>query len=179
MIQKITTDRLEMEPVSLKYAEDIFREFTKEITIYMRPKPADTVEETIRYIQTQLPKIESCDELPVVITKKETKEFLGCGGIHKCKTKTPELGIWIKKSAHGSKYGREAVRGLKEWAEKNLDYEYLTYPVDKRNTPSRKIAESLGGVVKREYKKTNQSGNVLDEVEYWIYKSVSRSGGAD
>lgn len=168
---KIVTERLEMIPLSLDFAEDIFKNFTKDITIYMFPKPPVKIEETIEYIKSQLPKIETGNELQIVILDKNTKEFLGCGGLHRLKSKNPELGIWIKKSAHGNRFGQEAVKGLKDWSEDNLNYDYLTYPVDKRNIASRKIAESLGGVIKKEYKKKNLSGNILDEVEYWIYKS--------
>ena len=108
-------------------------------------------------------------ELQVVILNKTTEEFLGHGGISKLNTNTPELGIWIKKGAHGNKYGREAVGGLKKWAERNLIYKYLTYPVDKRNVASRKIAEALGGSIEAEYKEENTAGNLLDIVEYRIY----------
>lgn len=170
MIQ-IITERLKIVPLSLEYAEPMFSEFTEEITTFMHPKSPDSPEDTISYIKSEIPKIENGDELPVVILKKDSGEFLGCGGIHKLKSDTPELGIWIKKSGHGHHFGREAVTGLKEWAEKHLSYEYLVYPVDKRNAPSRKIAESLGGIVGTEYKKINMSGKTLDEVEYWIYKT--------
>ncbi|MEH2435865.1 MAG: GNAT family N-acetyltransferase [Nostoc sp.] len=83
---------------------------------------------------------------------------------------TPELGIWLKKSAHGHGFGREAIHVLKDWVDKNLEYNYLSYPVDKRNIPSRKIAESLRGKIFREFQQINKSGYLLDEVEYRIYK---------
>lgn len=166
----ILTERLRLIPMSEKYASTIFNEFTKEITTYMFPRSPKKIEETLAYIRSNLPKITRGEELPVVILDKITGEFMGGGGAHKLKTNTPELGIWIKKSAHGHKYGREAVRGLKEWMDKNIPYIYIIYPVDKRNTASRKIAESVGGVIKKEYKQKNMAGNILDEVEYWVYK---------
>ena len=43
------------------------------------------------------------------------------------------------------------------------------YPVDKKNISSRKIPESLGGIIETEYKTTNMAGKILDEVEYRIY----------
>jgi len=79
----------------------------------------------------------------------------------------------IKKSAHGNKYGREAVRGLKEWIDDHMKYRYISYPVDRKNIPSRKIPESLGGIVEAEYEKESQSGNILDVVEYRIYPQKS------
>lgn len=166
----ITTERLKLVPVSEDYTETIFKEFTSEVTTYMFPKPAETIDDTLAFITMSQEQREKGETFNVSIFDANTGELFGGGGITRLNTKTPELGIWIKKGAHGHKYGREAVKGLKDWAEKNLQYDYLTYPVDKRNIPSRKIAESLGGVVKKEFKKINQSGNELDMVEYWIIK---------
>jgi hypothetical protein len=61
------------------------------------------------------------------------------------------------------------------WAMVNLDFDYLIYPVDRRNLPSRKIPESLGGSIKAEYEKTNASGAVLDILEYRITPAAIRA----
>jgi RimJ/RimL family protein N-acetyltransferase len=107
--------------------------------------------------------------LQLQILYKDTREFIGCCGIHDIHSPHPALGIWIKKPTHGNGYGKEAVQGMIEWAKASIDYEYLRYPVDKRNFPSRRIPEQLGGIIGRELTKINQSGNELDEIEYWIY----------
>lgn len=165
----IESERLKLIPTSEEYAEDIFREFTEEITTYMYPKSAKKIDETLAFIKLSKEQMQKGEQLQVVILNKITGEFMGHGGISKLNTDTPELGIWIKKSAHGHKYGREAVKALKEWIDKNYSYKYIIYPVDKRNLPSRKIAESLGGIIEDEYKKENMQRNILDEVEYRIY----------
>ena len=104
-----------------------------------------------------------------VIIDKETGEFLGCCGLHgKNNVRTPELGIWLKKDAHGKKLGREAIKTLCYWAVKNIDFEYLIYPVDRANISSCKIPEYLGGIIFDEKKVENMSGNILDEVVYKI-----------
>jgi len=172
MITSIETERLLLIPISRDYAQDIFHEFTPEITTFMFPKPADKIEETYKFIDESITKNNAGKQLQIVILDKRSKEFLGCGGLHDIDTKTPELGIWIKKSAHGQKYGREAISGLEEWAQKSLQFEYIKYPVYKRNIPSKKIPESLGGIVAREFKQKNLSGNELDEVEYRIPKKA-------
>lgn len=168
---EIQTERLKIIPISTNYAEEIYREFNPEVTRYMYPKPAESLSDTLYFLNIAQQLLLQGEDLSIVILKKGSKEFLGGGGINHVNTPTPQLGIWIKMSAHGNKYGREAVNGLKEWADENLKYDYLTYPVDKSNIASRKIAESLGGVIKKEYTKINKSGNTLDEVEYWIYKN--------
>lgn len=167
--EKIITERLLLIALSEKYLELIFKEFTPEITTYMFPASPKEIFETKAYIDSMQPKLISGEEFPVVILNKETGEFLGGGGVHKLNTQTPELGIWIKKSAHGNKYGQEAVAGLKKWIDDTITYNYIIYPVAKENIASRKIAESLGGIIEATYEKLNRSGKILDEVEYRIY----------
>lgn len=167
---RLESTRLILKPISLEYKEEIFQEFTGEITTFMYPKAAVNVKETENVLSDMIRKRENKTDLTLVILKKETLEFLGMCSIHNIYTNTPELGIWTKKSAHGNGFGREAIHLLKDWVDKNLEYEYLSYPVDKRNIASRQIPESLGGQVFREFQQTNSSGNLLDEVEYRIYK---------
>ncbi len=165
----IESERLRLVPASEEYAEAIFREFTPEIREFMFPKPPDEIEETLEFIRDSRRRMANREELNVAILLKTTAEFLGHGGLDHIDGETPELGIWIKKGAHGQRYGREAVTALTRWAFENLKVRYLTYPVDRRNAASRKIPESLGGVVEAEYEHTNMSGHVLDTVEYRIY----------
>jgi hypothetical protein len=41
--EKIDADGLLIVPISLKYKKDIFREFTKEVTVFMYPEPAKDI----------------------------------------------------------------------------------------------------------------------------------------
>ncbi|MBD2503086.1 GNAT family N-acetyltransferase [Anabaena azotica] len=166
----LESKRLILQPILLEYTEDVFREFTSEITTFMYPKPASSLGETENIIKDMILQRENHTNLVLVILKKDSLEFLGICEVGAINTDTPELGIWLKKSAHGHGFGREAVYVLKNWVDKNLKYNYLSYPVDKRNIPSRKIAESIGGKVFREFQQINKSGHLLDEVEYRIYK---------
>lgn len=165
----IETERLLMEPVSLEYADKIFTEFTDEITLFMFPSAAKDISETKRFIEDSREKMRSGTDIFVSVFEKTKGEFLGGGGLHHLDTKTPELGIWIKKSAHGHKFGQEAVTGLKLFADENLDYEYLFYPVAADNIASRKIPELLGGKLVREFIGEKQNGEKMKEVEYRIY----------
>ena len=73
-----------------------------------------------------------------------------------------------QKSAHFKHYGREAIYHLVKWAQENIVLNYLMYPVDRDNTPSRKIAEYLGGEIFREDVRKSMSGTMLNEVAYKI-----------
>lgn len=149
----------------------MFNELTDEITKYMAIYSPKSIDEEEDFVNRSLERIKQGTDLTVVILDKNTKEYLGGAGIRHIDTKTPELGIWTKKSAHGKKIGREAVTGLKKWAEDNLNFDYLVYPVHKENVPSRKIAESLGGKVVSEEVKVTPWGKELDEVIYHIPRS--------
>ena len=162
--------RLHLAPINLTHADDIFREFTPEITRYMYPQPTATIAGTIAFIEKSIVEKQAVRDFQTVILHKDTDEFLGCVGLHRLDTKTPDIGIWLKKSAHGHGYGPEAVRQLKTWADQNLDYNYLIYPVDKANLASRKIPESLGGQIAREYEELSQDGRPLNIMEYHIHR---------
>lgn len=165
---KLSTDRLLLKPISIQYKQDIFLEFTQEITTYMHPRPAKDILETEVFINNSIKDRENGSNLVFVVLTKLFQEFLGCAGIHNINRKDPELGIWLKKVAHGNKYGLEAIAAIKDWADTNLEYEFLRYPVDQANIASRNIPEALGGKVIRKYDKTNMSRNTLHLVEYKI-----------
>ena len=167
---EISTNRLVLQPISMKYKKDIFSEFTDKITIYMQPRSPQDIAETELFINQSIIEVGNGSALIFVILKKESQEFLGCAGIHDI-ARNPEIGIWLKRSAHGNKYGLEAITAIKKWADENLNYECLRYPVDRRNIASRKIPEALGGKIFREYDQVNMSGNTLHLLEYRIYQN--------
>ena len=165
----IETDRLILKPMTLDFSEDIFKEFTSEITKYMYPKSAIDVEETFEFIKNSIEKLKKGIDLQMVIINKKQNEFIGCIGIHNLNTLEPELGIWTKKSSHKNGFGLEAMTGLIEWAHKNIKFNYLIYPVDKRNIASRRLPEKNNGKIMKEKKMIGMAGNELDEYVYWIY----------
>lgn len=155
-------------PVTMEHAEAIFSEFQEPVTEFMYPKPPEKIEETEQFIKESIAGLKNGNNLQMVILNKATGEFLGCAGLHQLDKDDPELGIWIKNQAHGNKFGRESMAAMKKWADKNIKYNYLRYPVATENIPSRKIPESLDGEVKKEYDKKMLSGRTYHMVEYWI-----------
>ncbi|NQV41893.1 MAG: GNAT family N-acetyltransferase [Candidatus Marinimicrobia bacterium] len=164
---EITSERLLLTSRLTPYSEDIFREFNDDIIQYLLPKPAEKIDETMAFINASMVGMRGGWNLALAITVRKGGEFLGCCGLHgKGRHRNPELGIWVKKSAHGHHYGREAIQALTLWAIETLDLDYLIYPVDRANIPSRKIAESLRGVVFEEKQVKTARGGYLDEVKY-------------
>ncbi|MDH5323954.1 MAG: GNAT family N-acetyltransferase [Gammaproteobacteria bacterium] len=165
----IESDRLVLEPVSHSYAQVIFQEFTDEITRYMFPATPGCIYDVEIFIESSLHNMEAKSEVTFVILEKFQREFLGVCGLHGlCSPDAPALGIWLKKSAHGHRYGREAIQRLVRWGKDQLAIKDMVYPCDRDNIASRKIAESLDGVVFRESQIQSLSGRVLNELVYKI-----------
>jgi [ribosomal protein S5]-alanine N-acetyltransferase len=164
----LETERLVLKPISADYIDSIFTEFTPDVATYMYPRPAEKRIETEAFVAVAEEENEEGTSLTMVITERESGEFLGCVGLHKLTDPRPEFGIWVKKNAHMHGYGREAVHALKRWADRHLDYEYLLYPVDSRNIASRKIPESLGASIISQYDGRGGMGQDLTLIKYRI-----------
>lgn len=170
---KIETQRLLLVSVSQKYAEDIFSEYREPVTQYMNFGPPASLEaqrERLRHCETEL---KAGELLSVVVLRKDSGEFLGRFSLENLDRSDPEIGGWLKHSAHGHHYGSEAVGAIRTWADKHLNYSHLIWPCVTLNVGSRKLAEVLGGTVQRTYDKKNGSGKVFPYVEYWIPHSKS------
>lgn len=74
---EIFTYRLLLLPLSQKYKEDIFREFTKEITTYMYPRPPENLAEAEDFINSALGEIQTGNHLTLVILKKRVARIFG------------------------------------------------------------------------------------------------------
>lgn len=166
---RLETPRLLLVPIAYKYAKECFNELTKEITVYMETEPNKDLKATKEFIDKSIRGMKKGSNLQLVILEKVNKEFLGCAGLHKIDKEIPEMGIWLKKSAFGYKYGQEAMKVIKNWADNNLGYKYIKYCVAEKNIASRKIAEELGGKIEKEYDKKIQGGKKYHWFEYRIY----------
>ncbi len=60
---KISTKNLLIVPISVDYKEAIFKEFTKDITTYMYPRPAKNIKETEDFIKDSLKELKKGDNL--------------------------------------------------------------------------------------------------------------------
>jgi [ribosomal protein S5]-alanine N-acetyltransferase len=162
----IKTDRLILSPVSDTFKMDIFQEFTPEITQYMPFMPNGDIQETEHFITQSNQDFRVGKSVQFCILKKETNEFLGCCGIHDFDTKAIELGIWLKKSVHRNGFAIETINALIAFIEKNFDFDYILYPVDKDNTASRKIPKKLGFIPSLTYEKKKSETQNLNIIEF-------------
>ena len=165
----IEADRVRLQSITMGLVPEIYKNFTPEITKYMMPASPEKLADVTEFVEASLRGFDRCDDLALAILPRRGHEFYGICGLHaRGKPKEPELGIWIKKAAHGNGYGLEAIAALKDWAETNLELDRLLYPVDRRNFPSRRIPERLGGKIVSTAKRVSMGGEELDEVIYGV-----------
>lgn len=158
-----------LKAIEQKFAKDIFNELTDEITYYMYPSTPQKIEETEQFIDESIEKNRIWRQIQMVILSKENDEFLGCAWLHKMNTPTPELWVWVKKSAQWNWYGKKAMEVLKRRADKNLNYKYIIYPFDTDNIASRKVAEYLWWRYADEYYSQNMDWTYSYVLEYRIF----------
>ncbi len=167
---EIVTDRLILRPLGLIDLKPIAREFNERITRYMFPTAAKSAMDVTPFIADSLEGLNSNTNFQLAAVRRENREeFVGCLGLHKPHTITPELGIWIAEKFHHQGFGLEAIEGLCEWVTVEIECDYLKYPVDRANAPSRRIPETLGGEIEDEYDRITADGRTLNIVEYRIY----------
>jgi Acetyltransferase (GNAT) domain len=56
-----------------------------------------------------------------VTWRLENRECLGMASLEDADSVSPELGLWLKESAHGQGFGREVVAALVEWGHATPD----------------------------------------------------------
>jgi len=144
----VNTDRLLIVPFTAADADDVYQAITPTLTRFMNFEPEESPEAFTRVWESWLPLIREGEEAIFVARLRDNKQFVGMGGVHSLHTPTPELGIWVKENLHGQGYGREITLAIAAWASERYHPQYFVYPVAEQNTPSRHIAESLGGVAK-------------------------------
>lgn len=88
------------------------------------------------------------EDLTIAIFAAGDGRFLGGTGLHRISWRdgTFEIGYWLRKSAEGRGYMREAVRTLTACAFEQLGARRVAITCDERNARSRRVAERLGFV---------------------------------
>lgn len=104
----LKTERLVIKPYSHIYLEDYYKEFTDEITRFQYPDSFSNIDSARKVLSEFLSEMEEGNMLELVILSQQG-EFLGSMEVFNIKGDTPEVGLWIKKSAHGNGYGYEAL----------------------------------------------------------------------
>lgn len=136
----LRTERLVIQPFRDEFLEDYYREFTDEITRYQYPDAFPDLDAARSLVHEFVADMERGDMLELVILTPNG-EFLGSMEAFGLREETPEVGLWLKSSAHGKGYGYEALKALLDYLSAKGTYRYYIYEVDVRNLPSIRLVE--------------------------------------
>jgi RimJ/RimL family protein N-acetyltransferase len=141
----IRSSRLQLRQFQMRDAQDVFGCITPAIAKFMPWDPPSWSEYLTRCekrVQAPEP-----NKFSFVARKLDNEECLGMASLEDADSVWPELGLWLKESAHGQGFGREVVAALVEWGRSFLGKGSFIYPVAVQNIASRRIAENLGGEI--------------------------------
>jgi RimJ/RimL family protein N-acetyltransferase len=128
-------------------APESFVEANDRIARYMSWNPAASEEEFRTIWQETLADMAAGRQLSPTLRLTDTNDFIGSAGLHPADGDLLETGVWIKETAQRRGYGREAVAAVVAWASDRFHPSGFLYPVVDENTPSRRLAESLGAEI--------------------------------
>ncbi len=141
----IRSPRLQLSEFQLIDAPEVFACITPAIARFMPWEPPSWSEYLSRCEKrVQAPE---ANKFSFVIRRLDNRECLGMASLEDADSVSPELGLWLKESAHGQGFGREVVAALVEGGHATLGKGSFTYPVAIENVASRRIAESLHGEI--------------------------------
>jgi RimJ/RimL family protein N-acetyltransferase len=141
----IQSPRLQLSQFQMTDAQDVFACITPAISKFMPWEPPSWNEYVARCekrVQAPEP-----NNFTFVNRRLDNKECLGLASLEDADAASPEVGLWLKESAHGQGFGREVMAALVEWGHETFGKEGFIYPVAVQNIASRRIAESLHGKI--------------------------------
>jgi len=141
----IRSARLQLSQFQMADAPEVFACITPAISKFMPWEPPswdEYVSRCEKRVQTPEP-----NQFSLVIRRLDNKECLGMCSFEDADSVSPEVGLWLKETAHGQGFGQELVAALIRWGYATLGKESFIYPVAVQNTASRRIAEKLHGEI--------------------------------
>jgi RimJ/RimL family protein N-acetyltransferase len=163
-----TSDRLSLRAFVASDIAEAFAGATPTVARFMSWDPFPSVAAFADAWREWLPRMQAGTDLPLTLRLRSGGEFLGVAGVHAIGGAEVTTGLWLKEAVHGRGYGREAIAAIVTWASAKLGAKTFIYPVVEQNLPSRRLAESLGGIIAGRRVLKKASGAVFDQVVYRI-----------
>lgn len=144
----LTSARLTLKAFTPADAAESFSEANARVARYMSWNPSTSEAEYEAIWQGLLKDMKTGRDLSLLVIRlTSTNEFIGMAGLHPADGALLETGVWIKESAQRHGYGREAVAAVIRWASDAFHPSGFLWPVVDENSPSRRLAESLGAEI--------------------------------
>jgi RimJ/RimL family protein N-acetyltransferase len=143
----LTTERLDLEPVSGTHAESLFEaviDSRAELLPWMPWAREPTHEGIRKQAMDSMTDWSRDTEFHFCLVERGAREVLGVAGLNRNGAGSAELHYWIRSDQAGRGLTTEACRALIEWAPLALGVQRLTLWAGRENAASRRVAEKLG-----------------------------------
>jgi RimJ/RimL family protein N-acetyltransferase len=143
----LTTERLDLEPVSATHAEALFQsvmDSRPELLPWMPWAREPTLEGIRKQAASGMRDWSRDAEFHFCLIEQGTREVLGIAGLNRNGDGSAELHYWIRSDHAGRGLTTEACRALIAWAPRALGVQRLTLWAGRENAASRRVAVKLG-----------------------------------
>ncbi len=143
----LSTERLELHPVSSAHAESLFQavlDSRPELLPWMPWAREPSLEETYHQTHNSRREWRRGREFHFCLVERGTRPVLGVAGLNRDGFASAELHYWIRSDHAGAGLVTEACRALIDWAPRALGVRRLTLWAGQDNAASRRVAAKLG-----------------------------------
>ena len=176
---------MHIEPFDMKYLNEYYNGFNKEITKYQWPEPFEDLESAREMLQEFMDEMKEEETLFYSVVSDDGR-FIGGVEMHGLSSDCPELGVWIIESEQRKGYAYAALKELLAYAAKTYDKKSFYYEADIRNEGSMKLLNRFGAdydIIKQGLDETvTDSGKELNSnrrISYHITDPCRLHGGRD
>lgn len=106
----LKTERLSIVPFGKMYLKPYCEAFTNEMTRYQYPDSFSDIEAANEVLSAFVSDMRQGNMLEMVLLARDGA-FLGSIEVFGLKEETPEIGLWLKKSAQGAGFGMRRSKG--------------------------------------------------------------------
>ena len=173
---ELNTRRLNLRPLTIEYAEEIFKYRSDSVTNQYQGWIPTTIDEVADFINNKVsPVFDKADTwFQFVIISNSDGKLIGDLGVHFIdeEKSQAELGCTLDKKYFGNGFAMEAMNEVISYLFKKLNKHRIYASVDPRNIGSVKLMENLGFRKEAHFKKSLfLNGEWVDDVIYGLLKS--------
>lgn len=145
MIPRLTTERLTLEPLSLKNVNDLFTMFSDARAMRFMPTLThESVDETRAWFESEMSRSEEKYWAVRLKGKKKVIGYVNFLG----ETRFPGMGYMIAPDYWNQGYATEACRVVLQYGFEQLAYDRVELWINEANRASRRVAQKLGFDIK-------------------------------
>lgn len=167
----ISTSRLSLEPISIKYVYEIHRGFNYNVSRFLFTQTSNNIEKTKASIRNALKRMHNKTGSYFIVRSNATFEFLGCAGVRHS-TNVPKPAFWIKDNMWGKGFGSEILSALRMYVSEFCEYENMYVTIEIGNFRAKKLIEKAGAIPQPQFLEKCNSNKKLKSLSVYYLPHI-------